>query len=200
MLIFWDQRLALLATPKTGTTAIAAALESLAAVSIQRPPELKHTPIRRFRRFLGPYLEQVAKEPFTVVGVMREPRDWLSSWYRYRQRDGVPERRKSTAGRSFDEFVQAYCTERPPAFAAVGSQAAFLQPEGVKGCDRIFRHDRMEDLVAFLEEKLDFEINLPQVNVSPKRETALSEETLGLLQRFAKADFDLYRAVCGDAM
>ena len=123
MLIFWEQRLALLATPKTGTTAIAAALESLAAVSIQRPPELKHTPIKRFRRFIGPYLEQVSKDPFTVIGVMREPRDWLGSWYRYRQRAGIPDKRKSTAGISFDEFDRAYCTEKPPAYAAVGSQA-----------------------------------------------------------------------------
>ena len=51
MLVFWDQRLAFLATPKTGSTAIAAALESLAAVSIQRPPLLKHTTVHRYRRF-----------------------------------------------------------------------------------------------------------------------------------------------------
>src|SRR3990167_2597853 len=90
MLVFWEERLVLLATPKNGTTSIAKALESRAAISIQRPPELKHTPIKRFRRFIGPYLEQVSKEPFTVIGVMREPRDWLGSWYRYRQRPGIP--------------------------------------------------------------------------------------------------------------
>ena len=56
MLVFWEQRLAFLATPKTGSTAIAAALESLAAVSIQRPPLLKHTTVHRYRRFIGPFL------------------------------------------------------------------------------------------------------------------------------------------------
>jgi hypothetical protein len=54
MLVFWEARLAFLATPKTGSTAIAAALESLAAVSVQRPPLLKHTTVHRYRRFIGP--------------------------------------------------------------------------------------------------------------------------------------------------
>ena len=57
--------------------------------------------------------------PFTVIGVMREPRDWLGSWYRYRQRPGIPDKRRSTAGMSFDAFVEAYCTEKPPASDAV---------------------------------------------------------------------------------
>lgn len=196
MLIFWDQRLALLATPKTGTTAIAAALESLADVSIQRPPELKHTPARRFRRFLAPFLEQVANEPFTLVGVMREPRDWLSSWYRYRQRDGMVNKRNSTKGITFDDFVQAYCADKPPAFAAVGSQATFLRPPNTEGADLLFRHDKIADLVCFLEDRLNFEIVLPKLNVSPLRPTALSPETEALLHRFAARDFDLYAGLC----
>lgn len=192
MLVFWEQRLVLLATPKTGTTSIAKALESRAAISIQRPPELKHTPVKRFRRFIGPYLEQVSKEPFTVVGVMREPRDWLGSWYRYRQRPGIPDKRRSTAGMSFDAFVKAYCSEKPPAFANVGAQAGFLRPEDAKGVDLIFRHDRIGDLVSYLEERLATTISLPVVNVSPKAETSLSAETEALLHRFAARDFELY--------
>ncbi len=38
MLVFWDQRLVVLATPKTGSSAIQTALESLAVLAIQRPP------------------------------------------------------------------------------------------------------------------------------------------------------------------
>jgi hypothetical protein len=69
MLVFWEQRLAFLATPKTGSTAIAAALESLAAVSIQRPPLLKHTTVHRYRRFIGPFLEAASKDTFTGRGI-----------------------------------------------------------------------------------------------------------------------------------
>jgi hypothetical protein len=196
MLVFWEQRLVVLATPKTGTTAIAAALEALAAVSIQRPPELKHTPIRRYRRFIGPYLERAANAPFTVVGVMREPRDWLGSWYRYRQRDGIADPRKSTAGISFDDFVQAHCKAKPPAFAGVGGQAGFLRHADVPGVDRIFRYDRTGDLVTFLEERLQFEIHLPRLNVSPTGKTDLSVETAALLHRFCAPEFALYDQIC----
>lgn len=37
MLVFWKERLVFLATPKTGTTAIEAALQPLANLSIQNP-------------------------------------------------------------------------------------------------------------------------------------------------------------------
>lgn len=196
MLIFWDQRLALLATPKTGTTALAAALQAKADISIQRPPALKHTPARRFRRFLAPFLEQVSEDPFTLLGVMREPRDWLGSWFRYRQRDGMPNPRNSTQGLTFEAFVQAYCSEKPPAFAAVGGQAKFLRPPDVHGADKLFRHDKIEELVLFLEQRLSMTITLPKLNVSPARDTALSCETESLLHRFAHREFELYAEIC----
>jgi hypothetical protein len=194
MLIFWDQRLVLLATPKTGTTAIAAALESLATVSIQRPPALKHTPISQYRRFIGPYLEQTANVPFTVVAVMREPRDWLASWYRNHQRDAGPDTRMATL--TFDDFVRQHCQAVPPGFADVGGQAAFLQSDDGHGVDRIFRYEQTRDLLHFLEERLQFEIHLPRLNVSPARDTTLSPQTESVLHRFHARDFALYDQLC----
>ncbi len=194
MLVFWDQRLAFLATPKTGSTAIAAALESLAAVSIQRPPLLKHTTVHRYRRFVGPYLEAASKDSFTLVALMREPRDWLGSWYRFRQREETdPER--STAGMSFDDFVRAWCRDPRPPFADVGSQARFLRPRQGVGVDRLFRYEEIDRFVAFLEDRLDCEVILPLLNVSPKGATDLSPATESLLQEVAAEDFALYRTL-----
>ncbi|TGD45465.1 hypothetical protein EEB11_00640 [Pseudotabrizicola sediminis] len=192
MLVFWEQRLAILATPKTGSTAIEAALESLAAVSIQRPPALKHTNVARFRRFVGPYLETAAGGPFTVVALMREPRDWLGSWYRYRSRDDIPDPDKSTQGISFDAFVQAWCSQPRPTFAKVGSQARFLKGIEGHGADRVFRYENIDTFIAFLEDRLDFQILLPRLNVSPKAPMELSAETLARLQVAAADDFALY--------
>ncbi|QYK43314.1 MAG: hypothetical protein KF887_09585 [Paracoccaceae bacterium] len=192
MLVFWDQRLAFLATPKTGSTAIAMALESLASVSVQRPPVLKHTTVQRYHRFMGPYLAAASGHDFTVVALMREPRDWLGSWYRYRSRDDVTDQRKSTKGMSFDAFVQAWCDDPQPEAAAVGSQARFLQPRNGKGIDRLFRYERIDRFVAFLEERLDCEIILPRVNVSPVASLKLSPENESRLRRAAAADYALY--------
>jgi hypothetical protein len=194
VLVFWDERLAFLATPKTGSTAIAAALESLAAVSIQRPPLLKHTTVHRYRRFIGPYLEAASKDTFTVVAMMREPRDWLGSWYRLRQREETAPA-NSTAGMSFDEFVRAWCQDPRPAFADVGSQARFLRPRQGVGVDRLFRYEEIDTFVHFLEDRLGCEIILPRLNVSPPGATDLSKATERLLRETAAEDFELYQTL-----
>lgn len=196
MLVFWEQRLAFLATPKTGSTAIAAALESLAAVSIQRPPLLKHTTVHRYRRFIGPYLEAASKDSFTLVALMREPTDWLGSWYRFRQRDET-DAGKSTRGMSFDEFVLAWCNDPRPDFADVGSQAKFLRPRQGVGVDRLFRYEEIDGFVRFLEDRLDCEITLPRLNVSPAGTTELTPATAALLREVAAEDFALYATLTG---
>lgn len=196
MLVFWEQRLAFLATPKTGSTAIAAALESLAAVSIQRPPLLKHTTVHRYRRFIGPFLEAASKGDFTLVALMREPTDWLGSWYRFRQREET-DAEKSTKGMSFDEFVRAWCQDPRPDFADVGSQGKFLRPRQGVGVDRLFRYEEIGSFVQFLEERLDCAVTLPRLNVSPPGATEVTAETAALLREVAAEDFALYATLTG---
>jgi len=196
MLVFWEQRLAFLATPKTGSTAIAAALESLAAVSIQRPPLLKHTTVHRYRRFIGPYLEAASKDNFTLVALMREPKDWLGSWYRFRQREET-EPAKSTRDMSFDDFVRAWCRDPRPDFADVGSQGKFLRPRQGAGADRLFRYEAIGTFVQFLEDRLGCEITLPRLNVSPEGTTELTAATEALLRARAVEDFGLYATLTG---
>ena len=192
MLVFWKERLVFLATPKTGTTAIEAALQPLANLSIQNPPALKHTPVRRYQRFLAPYLRSAAGEDFTVVALMREPIDWLGSWYRYRQRDAIPIKERSTRGMDFDSFVTAHLADPCPGFADVGSQARFLDPGNGPGIDRVFRYENIGAFIEFLEDRLDFEIILPPLNVSPEGSTQLAPETEARLRRERAADFALY--------
>ncbi len=195
MLVFFDQRLVILATPKTGSTAIASALDSLAQVSIQRPPLLKHTNVHRYHRFIGPYLAAASGEPFTVVALMREPTDWLGSWYRYRQRDIVTEPKKQTTAISFDAFVASWCADPQPEFAAVGSQARFLAPNNGTRVDHLFRYEAIEGFVEFLEDRLNCEIVLPRLNVSPPASLDLSPASEALLKVAAARDFELYDAV-----
>lgn len=198
MLVFWEQRLVFLATPKTGSTAIETALESLAAVSILRPPALKHTPVGRYRRFLAPYLEKTAGETFTVVALMREPVSWLGSWYRYRQRDDIADERKSTQGKSFDEFVTGYLARPRPGFADVGGQARFLLGPDGRPVDHIFCYEDMAAFVTFLEDRLGHDIVLPRVNVSPEGETDLNPALDQALRRACAEEFDLYARVLAD--
>lgn len=196
MLVFWEARLAFLATPKTGSTAIAAALESLAAVSIQRPPLLKHTTVHRYRRFIGPYLAAASKDDFALVALMREPRDWLGSWYRFRRREET-DPAKSTRDISFDQFVRAWCQEPRPEFADVGSQGRFLRPRQGAGVDRLFRYEEIDRFVDFLEERLGCEISLPRLNVSPAADLALTADAAAQLRHAAAEDYALYHSLQG---
>ncbi|MCA0272484.1 MAG: hypothetical protein LCH69_10525 [Proteobacteria bacterium] len=195
MLVFWKERLVYLATPKTGSTAIEAALGPLASVAIQRPPVLKHTSVRRYWQSFAPFLENAAGEGFTVVAMMREPVDWLGSWYRYRQRDGMRKPENSTRGLSFDDFVEAYLSKQRPPYADVGRQGAFLAPEGARGADRIFCYERIGGLVDFLEDRLDCEIVLPRLNVSPPGAVALSPDTEARLRERLAEDFALHASL-----
>lgn len=192
MLVFWEQRLVILATPKTGSTAIETALDPLAAVNIQRPPVMKHTTLQRYHRFIGPYLEISAGAPFTVAALMREPRDWLGSWYRYRSRPEIPDADRSTRGLSFEQFVRDWCKDPRPPHADVGSQAKFLKPRGEKGLDHLFRYEEIDSFVDFLEDRLGCEIILPRLNVSPPGTLDLSPEADSLLRRTAAEDYAIY--------
>ena len=133
---------------------------------------------------------------FTVVALMREPTDWLGSWYRYRQREGT-DPGKSTRGMTFDAFVRAWCSDPRPDFADVGSQERFLRPRQGVGVDRLFRYEEIETFVDFLEDRLGCEIILPRLNVSPAGATELTPETRALLKEAAADDYAMYETLQG---
>ncbi len=193
MLIFWTQRLVFLANTKTGSTSIEAALEQMAHVAIRRPPELKHMPARRYAKHLRPLLEKPGGGHFTTVAVMREPIVWLGSWYRYRSREEIAGGARSTAEMTFPQFVEAYLSDHPPAFARVGSQARFLSDEdGTPLVDRIFRYESIGKFVHHLEDIFGCELTLPHLNVSPAVGIDLTGDLRERLrQRFAP-DYAIY--------
>ena len=193
MLIFWDQRLVFLATPKTGSTAVEVALESLASVSMQRPAALKHLPARDYSAHFGPLLHSSAGGRFTTVALMREPLDWLRSWYRFLQRDDSESPDHPMRGRSFDTFAADYAAENCPPHARIAGQAEFLcDAQGAPLVDRIFRYEDISAFVHFLEDQLDCALTLPRVNVPPAADVALSAKSEAALRARMAADFALY--------
>jgi hypothetical protein len=166
VLIFWKAKLVLLSVPKTGTTALEAAFGPYADAAIYNPPGLKHMVVGKWRSQLAPLFERKGKRPMETVAVIREPVDWLSSWWRYRQRDALEGQPNSTKGQSFDAFIDAWLSEDPPPFASVGSQARFLGA----GVDHLFRYQDMDQVAAFLETRVGVSAPLEQRNVSPKIE------------------------------
>ncbi|GAB4261146.1 MAG: hypothetical protein Kow0013_05330 [Pararhodobacter sp.] len=197
MLVFWKERLVVLATPKTGTTAIETALQPLAALPVLRPGALKHTDAARWQRYIRPFLNEAAGAPFEAVALMRDPIDWLGSWYRFRQRDDILDMPRATQGLSFAQFVEDYLSDPAPLHAAVGSQAAFLRGAEGEACgvDRLFRYEEIGNFVAYLEDALGFAIELPVINVSPEGDLALPETLEKRLRAALTQDYALYDAI-----
>ncbi len=192
MLIFFDRRLVFLATPKAGSTAIEAALDSLANLAITRPEPLKHTTLAEFERHIRPWLEAKAGgDRFTTVALMREPLDWVRSWYRFRRRDDDDDPAHPMAGLDFEGFATACLQPDPPGFARIGRQADHLTAPDSR-VDRIFRYEEMDRFTDFLEGRLDCIVNLPRLNVPPTAETGIGAEAAAALAAGFDADHRLY--------
>ena len=195
MLVFWKENLVLLAVPKTGSTALEGALAPRASLVLRDPPEIKHAPCYRYKRFLKPLFKQVGDKDPELMAVVRNPIDWLGSWYRYRTRDDLVGQPNSTRDISFDEFVLEYCKGSPAPFANVGSQARFLTiNDGEIGAKHLFQYEQWDKVIQYLEERLDMTVTLKDKNVSPKMDLTLSEEVAAKLREKRAAEFDVWEA------
>lgn len=195
MLVFWKENLVLLAVPKTGSTALEGALAPRASMVLRDPPQLKHAPCYRYKRFLRPFFIQAGGQTPQVMAIVRHPVAWLGSWYRYRTRPDLIGHENSTHGISFDDFVLEYCKGDPAPFARVGSQDKFLRiNDGDIGADYLFRYEAWDKITAFLETRLDITLALKQKNVSPAMDLHLSDDVAAHLADKRSAEFTIWQA------
>ena len=193
MLLFWKAKLVLLAVPKTGTTALEAALLAHADTAILNPPEKKHLTARRWRNQLAPFFENRGARQIETMAIIREPRDWLGSWYRYRARPEISGSASSTAGMDFAQFVTGWLSDPEPEYARVGRQSRFVaNAEGKIIVDHLFRYEDLDQAVDFLQQRLGVTLDLGRRNISPQADLSLPPALEARLQREAAADFDLW--------
>ncbi|WP_439154938.1 gamma-glutamyl kinase [Yoonia sp.] len=195
MLVFSKENLVILAVPKTGTTALAGALAPRASMVLRDPPHLKHTPCRRYNRFLRPLLMQPGGQAPELMAVVRHPVDWLGSWFRYRTRDALAGHPNSTRDVTFDDFVLEYCKAQPAPFATVGSQAKFLRTaDGEIGVDHLFRYEAWDKVIRFLDQRLHMRVAPQQKNVSPSMDLTLSATVAAQLRDIHPDEFAVWHA------
>ncbi|WP_171234243.1 sulfotransferase family 2 domain-containing protein [Ruegeria sp. HKCCA6837] len=195
MLVFYEERLAFLAVPKTGSTAYHSALRDRADFVVTHPPELKHAPVRRFDRFFQNIFLKMYDTEMEIMAVVREPIDWLGSWYRFRNRDDLIGHPHSTHDVSFDAFVQAYMQDKRPEFADVGSQSQFFRTRSNgRGATHIFKYENQTRILEFLQTRLNMEIDLPLENVSPAGDLNLSKDTENRFRNRFAAEFAIHDA------
>jgi len=193
MLVFWKENLVLMAVPKTGSTALEGALAPRASLVLRDPPELKHAPCYRYKRFLKPLFKQIGGQDPELMAVVRNPIDWLGSWYRYRTRPDLIGHENSTRDISFDEFVLEYCKGVPAPFANVGSQNKFLRiNDGEIGAQHLFQYEQWDKVIDYLEKRLDMKIATKQKNQSPPMALTLSAKVEAKLKDKRAAEFAVW--------
>lgn len=194
MQIFFKQNLALLAVPKTGTTAYEAALRGEADIVFKK--RRKHMSAEVFDKTCAPFLRRAYRLTPERVAIMREPLDHLSSWYRYRTRPALAGNRKSTAGMSFDAFVRDTIQSPAPPHANVGTQWRFLTlKDGSVPLHHVFAYEAQATFLGFLQERFGKALELPEVNVSPAVDTRISPETRAAFRAARAEDYALYARV-----
>jgi hypothetical protein len=200
MMIFLEKGLIFFATPKTGSTAFHKALGSKADILFSKSPKVAHITPKRFDKTIAPYAVPLMNTPITSIAIIREPLDWLGSWYRYRQRPQINGTPNSTKDISFDTFVAQYLSNDKPAYAKVGRQAQFITGGGETPLvSQLWRYDALPDLTLFLKLHLGVDFTLDRVNVSPKSELTLSNQNQSALKSHFAKDYDLYENAIGSA-
>lgn len=199
MLVSMRHRLVILSTPKCASTAFQRALGEEIDMVVRDPPGAKHTPFRKYDRLLRPFLENNAGGPMEVVCLVREPVSWLGSWWRYRARPGIPDPARSTAGMSFAGFVEQFLGGGRGGPADLGRQSKFVAArDGTVGVDRVFPYEDIGRALAWIGARMERQIDLERVNVSPPAHAAedLPAPLLARLREDLAADFALHEAAC----
>lgn len=194
MLVSLKHRVVVFAMPKCASTAFESAFGGHMDVMIGGVPSAKHTPFRKYERFLKKYFESFTEGPLETVCLFRDPVDWLGSWWRYRGRDALDGKPNSTREMDFDAFVRAYL-DGVGAAVRVGRQAQFVSDrDGAVGIDRIWRYDHVEDCAAWLAARLGVSVTLGRENVSPGPHLAnrLSPDTRERMMHELTRDFQIY--------
>ncbi|CAA0124409.1 Uncharacterised protein [BD1-7 clade bacterium] len=210
MLMSSHHSIAFLCNPKCASSSIEAALDRHCNVRMSKHPSIKHMNARVFQEsFLPMYQQLMPKSQIETVCVIRDPVDWLFSWYRYRSRPALantehPKHRNYTGNIDFNEFIEGYLLtgdlveesageKRAPAYARVGSQYDFIKDSNNDiGIDRIYPLERTDLLIRYLQQKLETRLKLKKLNQSPRQTMHLAPSLKHGLQEYLKADFSLY--------
>ncbi|MEM1403791.1 MAG: sulfotransferase family 2 domain-containing protein [Pseudomonadota bacterium] len=206
MMMSTQHGFAFLCVPKCASTSIESALKPYCNVVASGHPRWKHLNAAMFTKtVLFAHRQLLSKFPMESFCLVRDPMEWIESWYRFRTRPGISAPRAKdheffTGDLSFSEFIAEFLKtkDRKP-WANVSTQSKFMRlPQGQLGIDRIFAMDDLSSVAQYLSDKIGTEITLPSKNVSPpsaieKLEPRLFEE---LSLRLAKdqAIYDFVKA------
>lgn len=171
MLISTSKRFIFVANTKTASTAIEHVLAPHAEHQLGGTPKQKHLPLSAVESTMPQVFSAPANtlDWFFTFGVMRDPIDWIVSWYRYRRGNKVQS--PIPADMSFDAFWQRcdWNIRRKTGQKFLQSPM-FLGPDGACLADVIIPYDQMATCAAPIFAALGTPGTVPRKNVSLVRD------------------------------
>ena len=193
MLVFLDERLVLLSTPKCASSSVQKAYIPYASSVIGGHPRLKHIDLSTYEHDFG-YFSNVANEPLETVCVIRDPIAHLRSWYRYLHRNNMNKINSLYRGKSFEYFIRTFLADGDHWFFK--TQLEFVNDAtGKIGVNRIFALENIHQFRNFMNSRLGVCTRIPKLNVSKPVETPISSSLEAALRNRLSSDLILYEEV-----
>ena len=193
MLVSAEARFVLVSVPKSGSSSLEAALGPHTRIHLRGHPSIKHATLAEFNQYLRPFLELKGVTGVESVASIREPIDWLMSWWRYRRRGDLAGSPKHTGDVTFDEFAEGFLAAEPPPYAAlrIKEQSEFVV-DGDALADHLYRYEHLDALVRWLEERLGAELTLPARKVSDAPRVDVEPGLAARLRAHFARDYEIW--------
>lgn len=191
MLIGVEKRFVFIANSKSASTSIEKALMVHAEIHRGGTPQRKHILLRATLRdydFLFGR-EGYGAGGFFKFGVMRDPAEWIQSWYRYRMGNKVAHR--LAEGTSFESFWKDWVAQAGRPGKKRLQSNFFTRRNGTLIADYIIPYPDLENHFATIMQGLGIDARLPHQNVSKIRQmdTPPSEALMGEIRDHFAEDY-----------
>lgn len=190
MLVFVEERLCIIQNTKCASSSMHSLLSDRADIVLRGHTSLKHIEFSLAKPLL-PYIlpAGLSADEFEFIGLVRQPIDWLQSWYKYRQRPAIKKTPRHVGNISFDRFISDSIPE--------SQQFNYLKEIGGDlGVDKAFAFERLDLFENYLSKKLSCAIRLPIKNTSKNLNAVnhlnISPETLQIIEKKFRKDFLLH--------
>lgn len=195
MLIGDKKKFVFVANTKTASTSIERVLKPVAEIHHAGTPERKHVPLWRlpklYPEIIGGEFGSPQMDRFFIFGVMRDPIDWIGSWFRYRK--GNPEVASPLpADMTFEQFwaQRDWNVVRPNGMRFL-QRHLFCGAKGQVLADVIIPYERLNEIFGEICDGLGVESSLPRENASRLTDFEVPASLRDELQQHFAPDFKL---------
>ncbi len=188
--------------PKCASTSLQQALTPVCDVRFK--DHMKHVDFNFVQSWVLPMLRaRRAPAPFDprIFCLMRDPIDWLYSWYRYSwDEDGKPRAGRGATPAAFPDFaafLDAYFSPKPPRVGGVLRQSDFLRGrDGQPGPIELFRFESHRGMLEALERLGGQPLEVKVTNQSrARREEDFAGIDMATLRARLATEYAIYDAI-----